>query len=44
MTKFKYLPMVVPNLDFDNFGWTREHREIDSYLRALFDDDNCVFF
>lgn len=36
--------MVVPNLDFDKFGWTREHREIDSYLRTHFDDDgnNCV--
>lgn len=29
--KYKYLPMVVSNLNFDNFGWTRKHREIDSY-------------
>lgn len=42
MTKYKYLPMVVPNLDFDKFGWTRKHREIDSYLRAQLDDNNCV--
>ena len=34
--------MVVPNLDFDKVGWTRKHCEIDSYLRALFDDNNCV--
>lgn len=38
----KYLPMVITDLNLDNFGWTREHREIDSYLRALFDDNNCV--
>ena len=44
MTKYKYLPMVVPNLDFDEFGWTRKHCEIDSYLRAQFDDNNWVFF
>lgn len=43
MTKYKYLPMVVPNLDFDKFGWTRKHCEIDSYLRAHFGDNNCVF-
>lgn len=43
MTKYKYLPMVVPNLDFDKFGWTRKHCEIDSYLRAQFDDNDCVF-
>lgn len=42
MTKYKYLPMVVSNLNFDNFGWTREHCEIDSYLRAHFDDKNYV--
>lgn len=36
MTKHKYLPMVVPNSDFDKFGWTRKHSEIDSYLRAQF--------
>lgn len=34
--------MVVPNLDFDSFGWTRKHCEIDPYLRAQFDDNNCV--
>ena len=44
MTKYKYLSMVVPDLDFDKFGWTRKHCEIDSYLRAQFDDNNCVFF
>lgn len=42
MTKYEYLPMVVPDLDFDKFGWTRKHREIDSYLRVQFDDNNCV--
>ena len=39
--------MVVPNLDFDNFGWTREHREIDSYWlysKARPENKNCVFF
>lgn len=42
MTKYEYLPMVVPNLDFGKFGWTRKHREIYSYLRAQFDDNSCV--
>lgn len=34
--------MVMPNLNFDNFGWTREHREIDSQLRTYFGDKDCV--
>lgn len=42
MNKYRYLPMVVPNLDFDKVGWTRKHREIDSYLRTYFGDKDYV--
>lgn len=42
MTKYKYLPMVMPNLNLDNVGWTGEHREIDSQLRTYFGDKDYV--
>lgn len=32
----------MPNLNLDNFGWTRDHCEIDSYVRAYFGDKDYV--
>ena len=47
VTKYKYLPMVVPHLDLNNFGCTRKHREIDSYWlhsKVNSKNKNYVFF
>lgn len=42
--KYKYLPMVITNLNLNNFGWTRKDHGIDRYshLYARSDNKNYV--